>query len=112
MSSRAATPRGARLGRDPLALRPLADDDEPRLLLAPSPRSARTSRGRFLTARKPATVPITTSPGLRSKPGISRVGRRREARDRRRRWECATGGCGRHCSRAIRSSRADGTTSA
>ena len=71
---------------------------------------ARTSRGRFLTARNPATVPITTSPGRPLEAGDrARLRRRGETRDRN-----AVGDAQRSLPqilRAIRSSRSEGTTS-
>ena len=84
------------------------------LTLSPAAAHARTSLGRFLTARNPATVPTTTSPTRRVKPGNApRWGffSKRFTSMPLGMWWIFCSGCF-QTSLAIRASCSDGTTSA
>jgi hypothetical protein len=81
MASRAATPavRASAAMRSLSGPSPTMIRHACRLFMA---AKARTSRGRFLTARRPATVPITISPAGARSPAAPGLRRTREPRDR------------------------------
>ena len=93
MSSRAATPARPRLGGDPLALRPLADDHQPRLPVRHGGEGADQPR-QVLDRAQPgdgADHDLVAGCALEAR-GSRRARAARESGDRRRRWGCGPPG--------------------